>query len=65
MAEVELYLLRVWRQVRGACGFRASVRAVDRDTFKVFSDPVQLADYLKAEAAKPEQSTAPTVEYRR
>lgn len=45
--DVDLYLLRVWKQLRGGCGFRAAVRPLDHQTPEIFSDPAQLAAYLK------------------
>jgi hypothetical protein len=55
--EVELYLLRVWKQVQGVCGFRAAVRPLDAQAAAVFSDPAKLARYLELRSAEPSQTT--------
>lgn len=50
MDEVRLFLVRVWSRLRDGDGFRASVRALDRDQPLVFSEPEQVAAFLKNES---------------
>lgn len=50
MAAVDLYLLRVWKRTGEAPGFRAALLPFEREAPSVFSDPLQLADYLNARA---------------
>jgi hypothetical protein len=52
MADVDLYLMRVWKRRRGERGFRAALRLVAGDAAQVFSDPRRLADYIDALAAE-------------
>ena len=50
MEEVRLFLVRVWRRLHDGVGFRASVRALDRDQPLVFSRPEQVAEFLRNES---------------
>ena len=51
MEDVDLYLLRVWKQNGTTPGFRAAVKPVASGSAQVFSSPVQLTDYLSARSA--------------
>lgn len=66
MGEVRLFLVRVWTRLQGSDEFRASVRPLDRDQPLVFSQPEQVAAFLKDESDRPAdvlaaQSLAPTL----
>lgn len=50
MDEVRLFLVRVWSRLRDGDSFRASVRPLDRDQPLVFSQPEQVAAFLKDES---------------
>jgi len=50
MDEVRLFLVRVWSRLQDGVGFRASVRPLDSDQPLLFSQPEQLAEFLKAES---------------
>ena len=51
MSDPELFVVRVWRQL--ASGFRASVRRVDEEETRHFSEPDDVTRFLSA-AAEPE-----------
>ena len=49
MTDPELFVVRIWRQIAG--GFRASVRRVDEDEARHFTQPADVTQYLSAAAA--------------
>jgi hypothetical protein len=49
MTDSELFVVRVWRQLAG--GFRASVRRVDEDEARHFTQPEEVTQYLSTVAA--------------
>jgi hypothetical protein len=51
MDDVDLYLLRVWKQHGGTPGFRAVAKPLASGSAQVFSSPAQLTDYLTARSA--------------
>jgi hypothetical protein len=58
MARVELFLLRVWKRVRGGEPFRAALRTLDGDAAQVFTDPDALATYLQRRSAATSRDSA-------
>lgn len=58
MADVDLYLLRVWKRLGREKGFRAALRPVAGEAAEVFSDARRLADYVEALAAAPAPADA-------
>lgn len=58
MTDPELFVVRIWRQLAG--GFRASVRRVDDEEVRHFSQPDEVTRFLVA-AAEPEAGTEPSV----
>lgn len=61
MDEVRLFLVRVWSRLHGGSSFRASVRPLDGDRPLVFTQPEQVAAFLKeeAEGAETPQASKP------
>ena len=67
MTDPELFVVRIWHQIAG--GFRASVRRVDEEETRHFSDPGHVTSFLatagrtedpeSTETAKPAE-TPPT-----
>ncbi len=51
MGDTQLFLVRVWQHLNQ---FRASVRGVDDDEPRLFSEPEQLGEFLRAECALPQ-----------
>ena len=49
MTNPELFVVRIWRQLAG--GFRASVRRVDEEETRHFSQPEEVTRFLSAAAA--------------
>lgn len=54
-----LFLVRVWRQVRG---FRASVRTLDEQEPRLFSKPEQVGEFLSQSVAARDDATPSTTD---
>ena len=65
MSDPELFVVRIWRQLAG--GFRASVRRVDEDETRHFSQPDEVTRFLSAQgrpATKPNDPDALNAEHK-
>ena len=51
MNEAKVYIVRIWSSAAQPAGFRAAVRAVDRDEARTFADASLLGGYFEAELA--------------
>jgi len=51
MNEAQVYIVHVWSSTAPPAGFRAAVRAVDKDEGRLFTDARLLASYLIGELA--------------
>jgi hypothetical protein len=59
MNEAKVYIVRIWSSAAKPAGFRAAVRAVDRDEARLFSEASLLGGYFEAELAAEETGAAP------
>lgn len=62
MADVDLYLVRVWRRVGAVWCFRAAVQPLDHSAVQVFGDPDQLKRYLEDRSVASPTSSPGSVE---
>jgi hypothetical protein len=51
MNEAKVYIVRIWASAAQPAGFRAAVRAVDKDEARLFADASLLGGYFEAELA--------------
>lgn len=51
MNEAKVYIVRIWASAAQPAGFRAAVRAVDKDEARLFADARLLGGYFQAELA--------------
>lgn len=51
MNEAKVYIVRLWSSAAAPAGFRAAVRAVDKDEARLFADASLLGGYFEAELA--------------
>jgi hypothetical protein len=51
MNEAKVYIVRIWSSAARPAGFRAAVRAVDKDEARLFADASLLGGYFEAELA--------------
>jgi hypothetical protein len=51
MNEAKVYIVRIWSSAARPAGFRAAVRAVDKDEARLFADGSLLGAYFEAELA--------------
>lgn len=49
MNEAKVYIVRIWSSAAAPAGFRAAVRAVDREEGRLFADASLLGGYFEAE----------------
>jgi hypothetical protein len=58
MNDAQVYIVRIWSSAAAPAGFRAAVRAVDKDEAQLFADARLLGGYFEAELVAREAGSA-------